>query len=323
MTDKFSFKIGKQEFNIDFTKIKGGMKKDDLQGVNESIFNNFAGEDGVLDALEIRKMKETVAELAGKDEKLTTGEAADLKIGDKRIGRDAGEEMLKLLKALVDANADVDHVEVLEDGTETVYFTNGNRRETTPLENGGKLVKDIQGEYGKPGYLSNAVLYDENDNEKLITGVKITENEKITVKNEPDGKGGYKTLERKTEGDGFVETQKPNNLGGFTTTREEGNTTTVTVANDNDDVVLLQITHEDPETGIVTETTTKNGVTTVLKYDAEGKLLSETVNEDGVVETREFDENEKLSKTTKIEGGKITTVEGDTKTVIEDGVECF
>ena len=54
--NKITFKLDGKVLSIDFSKLESGMKNDDKK-INESIFNEFAGEDGVLDALEIQNIK--------------------------------------------------------------------------------------------------------------------------------------------------------------------------------------------------------------------------------------------------------------------------
>lgn len=105
MADINKFSLGKDgKFGeIDFNKIKSGLKESDLIKNNEqlkSVFNRIdKNGDGKLDREELNALQRLIAELSG-DDNLSLKEAKKLEDEDGKLGRGGAKLLMELLNKM-------------------------------------------------------------------------------------------------------------------------------------------------------------------------------------------------------------------------------
>ena len=140
--------------NIDFSKLRSGIKKEDLVKGNEffkSLFDKFDSiqKDGVLSREEIEAMVKELQTLAGEDGELKKAEAKKMQINNDILGKNA-KDLFEFINRLAKLTENVKEVkqegetEVIEmkDGTVEKVFKDGSKEITDPNGNIKKLDKD-------------------------------------------------------------------------------------------------------------------------------------------------------------------------------------
>ena len=316
MADSISFGNKGNAGKIDLTKVKAGVKKEDIVGQNkqlESIFDSV-DKDGnkVLDRNELQDLQTKLTELAGDDAKLSKGEAKKFIGNDgKKLGRknrDALYEFLNKLsagsqdvKSITTQNIDGQDVEVITyndghteelypDGTKITMITNGNKTVVTKEDKDG--TKLSQTEKTVEDGVETLIEYDgETPKSKTVTDTKnntvstytFDGETPVLVREENTETGDVTTYENgvktTTRADGQVITEQD---GVTTTTSADGNIVTTT------DGTKTEKRIKTPE--LDTITTVEDGLMTVVEQK-DGKNLSQTVTKDGESFTVEYDGN--------------------------------
>lgn len=316
MADSISFGNKGNAGKIDLTKVKAGVKKEDIVGQNkqlESIFDSV-DKDGnkVLDRNELQDLQTKLTELAGDDAKLSKGEAKKFIGNDgKKLGRknrDALYEFLNKLsagsqdvKSITTQNIDGQDVEVITyndghteelypDGTKITMITNGSKTVVTKEDKDGKKLS--QTEKTVEDGVETLIEYDgETPKSKTVTDTKnntvstytFDGETPVLVREENTETGDVTTYENgvktTTRADGQVITEQD---GVTTTTSADGNIVTTT------DGTKTEKRIKTPE--LDTITTVEDGVMTVVEQK-DGKTLSQTVTKDGESFTVEYDGN--------------------------------
>ena len=207
MADNFSLGNNGKFGKIDFSKLRSGIKKEEIAGNDaflNSLFNKFdLSGDGVLSRQEIQKMVEMFNALAGNDGELTTSEAKKLELDGEKVGQKNAREIFTFINKLASTTQGVKSVDmngtteviVLDDGTKEEVFEDGSKRTTKPdgsmvyVDKNGVKLEEITVQNGK------------TVNTKYEDGKKvketITEADKETVVEYKDGEESRKTVTTK------------------------------------------------------------------------------------------------------------------------------
>ena len=189
MTDINKFSLGKDGKlgEIDFSKIKSGLKGSELIKDNEKLKSIFSridkNGDGKLDRTELDSLQELLAELSG-DDNLSMKEAKKLEDEDGKLGRGGAKLLMELLNKMSEA-AKAQGIKNVETrtggGIEVVTYEDGHTEEVfedgsviTTVKNGDKTTKTHK---DKDGNLLNETVM-ENGVETTTTysnGVKTLE----------------------------------------------------------------------------------------------------------------------------------------------------
>lgn len=316
MADSISFGNKGNAGKIDLSKVKAGVKKEDIVGQNkqlESIFDSV-DKDGnqVLDRNELQDLQTKLTELAGDDARLSKGEAKKFIGNDgKKLGgknRDALFEFLNKLsagsqdvKSITTQNIDGQDVEVITyndghteelypDGTKITMITNGNKSIVTKEDKDGNKLS--QTEKTIEDGVETVVEYDgETPKSKTVNDTKnntistytFDGETPVLVREENTETGDVTTYENgvktTTKADGQIITEQD---GITTTTSADGNIVTTTDGTRTE----TRVRNSESET----LTTVEDGVETVVTQK-DGKNLSQTITKDGESFTVEYDGN--------------------------------
>ena len=311
---------------IDFSKLRSGLKKEDFQANDffKSLFDKFNTDgDNVLSRSELDNMIKTVVDLAGKDEKLSKGEAKNLELTGKKLDSKQVKEVFEFLHKLAGTTLGVKSVNVnngvetvlLEDGTKEEVLENGNKKTTTPDgkivltdKDGVKIEETIveKGKTTKIEYKNGEKFKETITEEGKTTEIEYENNEikeqRITTANEfiktykYDGKDVQEVTNRAT---GVVETF----VNSEKTKTEDRNNNKTTVYDYNGS----------------TETIKSESEETVIRRNTEGTMLSEKKTKtlsNGSIQTTQTNYNgEDYTKVIAIDGKNIS------KTKVVDGNE--
>ena len=318
-----SFKVGKKDgFNVDFNKLVGGIKKEDLKNF-ESIFGNLdADGNGALDRKELLKLKEMLSGVdKNKNGELSDCELKKFKFNDEKVDKELLKAFLGKLNEMtkgIDNVQDVDDYTIVNysDGKEEAIYPNGARfvkyqegNDIIKEEYNGEILKEKVTDNGKE---NKRVVY--NGENKQYEIIQNKENKSITeIWYDKNGKQNYKVVTDgnivKTYDNGDKLTQTTNISTGEVTKYGEDGTSTTTVKG---------------EDGATTQTI-KNGDNVVKEIKTNtisGKNLKieTTYNETGAVEDT-FIDNIKAKQVVKDENGNVIAEanydeNGNTKGVI-------
>lgn len=189
MTDINKFSLGKDGKlgEIDFSKIKSGLKGSDLIKDNEKLKSIFSridkNGDGKLDRTELDSLQELLAELSG-DDNLSMKEAKKLEDEDGKLGRGGAKLLMELLNKMSEA-AKAQGIKNVETrtggGIEVVTYEDGHTEEVfedgsviTTVKNGDKTTKTHK---DKDGNLLNETVIEDGVETKTTysNGVKTLE----------------------------------------------------------------------------------------------------------------------------------------------------
>ena len=298
-----NFELGKngKYGQIDFSKLKSGLKFEDIAGTNENlkpIFERLAGKDGVLDRQDIENLHKTLAGLT-ENENLSLKETKKFidENGDK-IGKQNAKLLLEFLQKLAKTTEGIDNVQTGEHG-ETITYENGVKE--TVFKDGSKEIqtKDNNIEkYDNKGILIyTKTLKDGNEitteyKEGKVTKTTINSKDNIEVITS-DGENTTKTITSKK--DNSVATYVNNTLTkiveGKTThtfngdvqtsvTKEGGTTTTVIKKNDGETLSQTQEIKSGKST--IKKVTTFNGNNSVSTTYLNGNATKQEKTIDGI-----------------------------------------
>lgn len=294
-----SFSLGKQGKlgNIDLNKIKSGITKQDLGIENNtvlaSIFDSIdsgkgtnAG-NGKLERDELAEFFQKIKDLAGSDKddtNLSTKEAKNFEVGDKKLGRKNNKELFNFLNKLAHLTDGIKEVKV-NNGSETVVYEDGHTEEV--FANGEKIItknegsKTIVTKQDKKGQILEETVKDGEIESKTInnpeTGNKAktietnhSTNETVIIEYEEDGV----TPKTKSEaGNGESRKYRYDKASGEYVLEKETKTTT----SDGNKYVNSKEYDEAGYTEILTrngkeiaKTKSENGNITTIEYDGEG-----------------------------------------------------
>ena len=174
MSESFSLGKNGQFGQIDFSKLKSGLKKEDITGGDkelESIWAMIDDGNGVLDKKEIEALKNKIKELAGDDNKLSKKEAKRfVDENGEKIGKQGREALYNFLNKLAEKTKDVDNIsnQIINGKECEVVKYNGGKKIEYLFEDGAKIVEEG----------NTKTHYDKDGN---ITKTEVKGNEKTTV----------------------------------------------------------------------------------------------------------------------------------------------
>lgn len=219
MADINKFSLGKDgKFGeIDFNKIKSGLKESDLIKNNEqlkSVFNRIdKNGDGKLDREELNALQRLIAELSG-DDNLSLKEAKKLEDEDGKLGRGGAKLLMELLNKMSET-AKAQGIKKVETrtggGIEVVTYEDGHTEEVyedgsviTTVKDGGKTTKTHKDKNGN--LLEETVLEDGVETHttyadgKKVKEVQTKENSVETTNFDSEGNPKDKTVTDKESG---------------------------------------------------------------------------------------------------------------------------
>lgn len=219
MTDISKFSLGKDGKlgEIDFSKIKSGLKGSDLIKNNEqlkSVFNRIdKNGDGKLDREELNALQKLIAELSG-DDNLSIKEAKKLEDENGKLGRGGAKLLMELLNKMSEA-AKAQGIKNVETrtggGIEVVTYEDGHTEEIfedgsviTTVKNGAKTTKTHRDKDGN--LLEETVTEDGVETKttyadgKKVKEVQTKENSVETVNYDSEGNPKDKTVTDKESG---------------------------------------------------------------------------------------------------------------------------
>ncbi len=219
MTDINKFSLGKDGKlgEIDFSKIKSGLKGSELIKDNEKLKSIFSridkNGDGKLDRTELDSLQELLAELSG-DDNLSMKEAKKLEDEDGKLGRGGAKLLMELLNKMSEA-AKAQGIKNVETSTgvgiEVVTYEDGHTEEVfedgsviTTVKNGDKTTKTHK---DKDGNLLNETVIEDGVETKTsyadgkkVKEVQTKENSVETTNYDSEGNPKDKTVTDKESG---------------------------------------------------------------------------------------------------------------------------
>ena len=308
MSDKFSLGKNNQYGEIDFSKLRSGITKDDLEITNDdvlcSIFDSVNSDNtgdsaNKLDRNELNNFIQIIRQLCGKDNNLSSSEAKKYEINGEKLGKEK-EALLKFLQKLSDistkdkiknveqnANNNSEIItyedgrteEIFGDGSKIITVKNGNKTTKTKKDKSENIIEETI----KDG--ENKTTYKEYNNGKLSKEI-ITDTDAGTVETisydengNPKSKeikiGNSIVKEYKYENNSFVLKNSKDTENNTVTTYNGTKTTTVT---EKDGVKITEIKENDVLISKKEESTLNDErQVTTTTYDDENNWTSETV----------------------------------------------
>lgn len=219
MTDINKFSLGKDGKlgEIDFSKIKSGLKGSELIKDNEKLKSIFSridkNGDGKLDRTELDSLQELLADLSG-DDNLSMKEAKKLEDEDGKLGRGGAKLLMELLNKMSEAakTQGIKNVETRTGGgIEVVTYEDGHTEEVfedgsviTTVKNGDKTTKTHK---DKDGNLLNETVIEDGVETKTsyadgkkVKEVQTKENSVETTNYDSEGNPKDKTVTDKESG---------------------------------------------------------------------------------------------------------------------------
>ena len=266
MADINKFSLGKKGKlgEIDFNKIKSGLKASDLIKNNPNLKSIFERLDkngnGELDRSELEALRELIAKLSG-DDNLSINEAKKLKDNDEKIGRSKAKLLIEFLNKMsenakaqgiknVETNTgggievvtyeDGHTEELFQDGSVVITVKDGNKTTKTHKDKKGNLLKETTTEDGnetKTNYTNgkkvNKIITKKNSVETInydSTGIpknKTVKENKSGIEDYYEYENGKFVLKKRTDSKNNSETVY--NGTRATTTKTDGKNKDVTV----------------------------------------------------------------------------------------------
>ena len=278
---------------IDFTKIKAGVKKEELAKNDarlESVFDMVdKNNDGVLNRNELEELQKTLGSLAGEDGNLDNKDVKNF--GEQKLSRKDRKAVLEFLNKLDSVTPeDVEKVETkLVDNkqVEVVTFKDGHTEEYYP--NGQKITEVAQGNKKTKTTETNGTVTSE-----VVTENEGEENEIISTTSINNGK---KQTVIDNKGDNTTTTI---NYNGDKKTDEK-------IVGKNSTTVITYDSEGNPAKEVETKGTT---VTTYIYENGQKVLQSVIENKglDGKETTTTFDSEGNSTQIQNVSNGKITTI---------------
>ncbi len=293
MADNISLGKNGNTGKIDFSRIKAGVKKEELVKNDarlESVFDMVdADKDGTLNRTELDELEKLVSYLAGDDGNLDSKEVKNF--GEQKLGRKDRKALLEFLNKLDGVTPeDVEKVEtklVDDKQVEVVTFKDGHTEEYYP--SGQKISEVVQGNKKTKTTEMNGEVTKE-----VVTENEGEENEIISTTSIVDGK--KQTI--------------INNKGDKTTTTINYNgdkKSDATIVGENSTSVITYDSEGNPATEVETSGTTEK---TYIYQNGQKVLQSVIENKglEGKETTKVYDSEGGYTQTKEVGNGKITTV---------------
>lgn len=293
MADNISLGKNGNTGKIDFSRIKAGVKKEELVKNDarlESVFDMVdSDKDGTLNRTELDELQKLVSDLAGDDGNLDSKEAKNF--GEQKLGRKDRKALLEFLNKLDGVTPeDVEKVEtklVDDKQVEVVTFKDGHIEEYYP--NGQKISEVVQGNKKTKTTEMNGEVTKE-----VVTENEGEENEIISTTSIVDGK--KQTI--------------INNKGDKTTTTINYNgdkKSDATIVGENSTSVITYDSEGNPAKEVETSGTTEK----TYIYQNGQKVLQKSIENKGLEgkeTTKVYDSEGGYTQTKEVGNGKITTV---------------
>jgi hypothetical protein len=278
---------------IDFSRIKAGVKKEELVKNDsrlESVFDMVdADGDGTLNRTELDNLEQKISTLAGADSNLTKKEVKHF--GEQKLGRKDRKALLEFLNKLDGVTPeDVEKVETkLVDGkqVEVVAFKDGHTEEYYP--NGQKISNIVSGNKKiitteqDGNILSEVVTENEGEENEIISTTSIVNGQKQTIINNKGNKTTSTII--------YNDDKKSNE-----TIVGENSTTVITYDEEGNPAKEVETSGTSEKTYIYQNSQK------VLQSDIENKGL------EGKEITKVYDSEGGYTQTQSVPNGKITTV---------------
>lgn len=303
-------KIGNGTFSID----NKGVQRDAFKNAKQkSIFDKFdKDKNGILDENEIKSLKDSITEYAGKWDKSSLGkrEAArffkenGIEVSGEKMSREDLNEFLTVM-----GNNDANQVESAQyeasGNIKVTYKKEGETQKTewyVKAENSEQSVLFISKEENKKDQTTKTTVYNENGNKS-----REEENDKkagatlTTLYSDECNEDGTQKIDKRTR------TTKTNLQGGLIEQTEE------TLDPEHEDRVTCKerkTVNQNP--GVFGQITLQDKTT--YKYDENGKVAEEKVEQGDKEVTTEFKDGKKTKSTTK----STTKSNNENKTIVEN-----
>lgn len=344
MSENLSLGKKGQYGEIDFSKIRSGIKKDELlkdvdkklKPVFEQILNKIDSNpnDNMLSRSELEAFFAEVKNLAGEDNALSKREGRKYELDGEKIGRKGRDALYALLNKLSALSEDVK--EITKDKTnpdvEIIEYKNGKIEKVFPdgsriitVKNGGKTISttrdkdDVKTEESvTEGYETVTTTY--KDNKKTqevitsskhsgITTIKYDAEEKPisqVCKKEDSSIEEYEYIDDgNTRSPRLVKTVKDGNITVYN--YDENGIKTGETVTTSDGKNIERTYNEDGKTEVITQ----NGQPThTKKYDSDGNY-SDSYSEDNTDVTDSYDNQDRHIEQTKVRNGQTYNVRYD------------
>ena len=291
MADPISLGKNGNTGKIDFSKIKAGIKKEELVKNDarlESVFDKVdENKDGILDRGEIETLKKQVSSWAGTDENLKKNEINDERFASRKDKKALLEFLNKLdgvtpedVEKVETKTVNNEQVEVLtfKDGHTEEYYPNGQKISTVVQGNKKTKTTEMNGTV-----TSEVVTENEGEENEIISTTSIVNGQKQTVIN---NKGDKTTSTINYDGD-----KKSN----------------ATIVGENSKIVITYDSDGNPAKEVETSGTSEK---TYIYKDGQ-KVLRTVIENKGVAgkETiKNYDSEGGYTQTQDVGSGVVTTV---------------
>lgn len=293
MADHISLGKNGNTGKIDFSRIKAGVKKEELVKNDarlESVFDMVdADKDGTLNRTELDELEKLVSDLAGDDGNLDNKEVKNF--GEQKLGRKDRKALLEFLNKLDGVTPEsVEKVEtklVSDKQVEVVTFKDGHTEEYYP--NGQRISEVVQGNKKTKTtemngtVTSEVVTENEGEENEIISTTSTVNGQKQTVIN---NKGDKTTTTINYSGDKKSD---------------------ATIVDENSTSVITYDSDGNPAKEVETSGTTEK---TYIYQNGQKVLQSVIENKglEGKETTKAYDNEGGYTQTKEVGNGKITTI---------------
>lgn len=306
MTENLSLGKKGKSGEIDFSKIKSGIKKKDLlegiepklKSVFEQIINKIDSnpDDNMLSREELQSFYEELDKLSKGNGNLSSREARKYQINGENIGRKGKDALFAVLNKLTELSKDVKEIthETVNGQEIEVIKYNDNKTEKI-FPDGSRIIVLTNGKK------VTSTKYDKNDKrtEESIT----VDNGTVTTSYAEDGETKTKEVFTNSQDNDKTTILYKNNEPATRTVEKNGNI---------ENFVMTEINGK-KEWQLQDKTETVNGVQqkTVYEYDKNGNKITEKITTSGKTIERFFESNGTIVEIIKSEGQPDHTMEYD------------
>lgn len=331
--DQFSLGNKGKLGNIDFSKIKAGIKKEELVGSDSQLASIFDSvdtnkKDGILDRQELDSLKQLLSDIAG-DSELSNNEAKKFPNAEgNKVGRKGRDALFKFLnnlaqtadenvKSVETQNIDGKNVEVItyNDGRKEELYPDGTK--ITQITNGNKTVRVKQDD--KDNVLEATTITDAGTDSEVTETSTFNGEKKVKTVTHNKNKGTETTVEYDENETPVKETVIENDAEGNPVRKTVTQGLTQEVYEYDDKGEPTKLVSKTENIGLATQrkiTYTPNGET----IEEGGKTIHRTRDENGYTDVTEengvqiitkYGTNEKPISQTKVIDGQTYTAEYD------------
>lgn len=294
---------------VNTEQIKGGIKKEQIKDKNlENIFDTIdVNKDGVIDADEMKKFQEDIANTAGND-KLSNKEAGKY-LKQNNIKDVDKKDLLKFIDVLSQSSENIESSTVTEaNGQKFVHIKyKDGTTETINPDRSTEIAS--QGENGE-------TIVKHYDKDKKLTSQKTVDTDGNTEVTNYDGSGKPTKTETTAKGGNPVVTVNYEDGEPAASTVKDGTTLSEYVYDEAGEPVLTKKTENKgiPAKEKTTEFTyNEDGTTTAVITEAD-KVTTQTIKDDAVI-SETVKQGNKTTQTTLTENGREEVItEGNTVT---------